>query len=353
MVGDDAPEPWLRIHSSASFPAWLAREGIGLAFTTYQTGKLFLVGRTPGDGLAVFERTFDKAMGLCASANSLWLATRFQIWRFDNILRPGESYLGGDRLYVPHVGYTVGEVDLHDLVIEESGRVVFVATRFNSVATLHERFHLQPLWRPPFVAQFVTVDHCHLNGIALEQGRVRYVSCVSSTDTPEGWRSQRRDGGRILDITTDKEICIGLSMPHSPRVYRDQLWVLNSGEGMFGRIDRETGRFEPITFCSGYLRGLTFAGDFAVVGLSRPRHDDNFGGLRLQERLYEEGEQTYCGLAVIDLRNGQISDWLSIEGMVSELYDVAVLPNTVRPLALGFQTDEIQHTIAVADPGGG
>jgi hypothetical protein len=33
------------------------------------------------------------------------------------------------------------------------------------------------------------------------------------------------------------------------------------------------------------------------------------------------------------------------------LYDVVVLPGVVRPMALGFKTDEIQRTIAVGDAG--
>jgi hypothetical protein len=40
-----------------------------------------------------------------------------------------------------------------------------------------------------------------------------------------------------------------------------------------------------------------------------------------------------------------------VEGMVAELYDVVVLPGVVRPMALGFKTDEIQRIIAVGDEG--
>jgi hypothetical protein len=36
---------------------------------------------------------------------------------------------------------------------------------------------------------------------------------------------------------------------------------------------------------------------------------------------------------------------------VRELYDVAVLPEVIRPMALGFKTDEIQRTIAIGPPG--
>ena len=41
--------------------------------------------------------------------------------------------------------------------------------------------------------------------------------------------------------------------------------------------------------------------------------------------------------------------WLRLEGMVSELYDVVVLPGVVRPMALGFKSDEISRTDAIGE----
>jgi uncharacterized protein (TIGR03032 family) len=90
------------------------------------------------------------------------------------------------------------------------------------------------------------------------------------------------------------------------------------------------------------LRGLTFIGDYAVVGLSRPRDDKTFGGL--DQTLMVKGAEARCELEVIDLRTGDSVHWLRLEGMVRELYEVIVLPGVVRPMALGFKTDEIpQH----------
>jgi hypothetical protein len=46
-----------------------------------------------------------------------------------------------------------------------------------------------------------------------------------------------------------------------------------------------------------------------------------------------------------------VAHWLRLEGMVRELYDVAVLPGVVRPMALGFKTDEIQRLLTVGAAG--
>jgi uncharacterized protein (TIGR03032 family) len=338
------------VFGSPGFPTWLAEQQVSLAFTTYQTGKLFFLGRKADGQLTVFERTFNRAMGLCGDGQTLWLAALYQLWRFENALAAGQTHDGYDRLYVPRVGYTTGDLDVHDVAVEADGRVVFVNTLFGCLATLSERARFAPLWRPPFLSKLAAEDRCHLNGLALQDGRARYVSAVAASDVADGWRERRRAGGCVLDVRTNEVVLAGLSMPHSPRVYREQLWLLESGTGFFGRADRTRGAFERLTFCPGYLRGLAFSGDYAVVGLSRPRRDKTFGGLELDEQLAARGAEARCGLLVIDLRTGDIAHWVRVEGMVSELYDVIVLPGVVRPMALGFKSDEVRRLLRLDEP---
>jgi uncharacterized protein (TIGR03032 family) len=344
-------EPWLEVTSSRHFTGWMAEQHVSLACTTYQTGKVLLFGRKPDEQLAVFERNFTRCMGLWSDGQTLWMNSQYQVWRLENMLRPSEIYQGHDRLYVPKVGYTTGDLDIHDIVVESDGRVVFVATGFGCLATLNERYSFTPLWRPAFLSKLAAEDRCHLNGLAVEEGRCRYVTAVSTSDVVDGWRDRRRDGGVVLELPTSRVVTAGLSMPHSPRLHQGTLWVLNSGTGFLGKIDRERGQFEPVTFCPGYLRGLGFVGHYAVVGLSRPRHDKTFDGLALDAELARRGGDARCGLQVIDLRTGDVVHWVRIEGLVSELYDVVILPGVVRPMAFGFRTDEIQRTIAIGDEG--
>lgn len=340
-------EPWLNVLGSRDLPNWLADQQISLAFTTYQAGKLFLLGRHPDGRLATFERTFPRCMGLWADGQTVWMSSQYQIWRLENGLQPGQLYQGADRLYIPRVGYTTGDLDVHDLSIEVDGRVVFVNTRFGCLSTLSERNSFKPLWKPPFLSRLLPEDRCHLNGMALVEGRAKYFTAVSQSDVADGWRDRRRDGGCILDCQSNSIVATGLSMPHSPRFYQGYLWVLNSGTGELGYIDFAKGKFEPVTFCPGYLRGMTFCGDYAIVGLSRPRHDATFGGLDLDDRLASHNADAQCGLQIIDLHSGTVNHWLRLEGVVTELYDVVTLPNVTRPMALGFKTDEIQRLITM------
>jgi uncharacterized protein (TIGR03032 family) len=344
----DTPDaPRLEITASRQFVAWLAEQQASLAFTTYQAGKLFLIGRQPQGRLAIFERTFSRSMGLCLAGDTLWLSTLYQLWRFENALDPGVLHNGHDRLYVPRVGYTTGDIDVHDIAVDAAGRPVFVNTLFSCLATVSDRASFVPLWRPPFISKLAAEDRCHLNGLAMAADGPAYVTAVSRSDVAAGWREHRATGGLVIDVPTGETVVAGLAMPHSPRLHQGRLWLLESGTGYFGEVDRTGGGFERVAFCPGYLRGLAFLGDFAIVGLSRCRESRTLSGLPLEDELAKRQAEPRCGLMVIDLRSGDLVHWLAIDGIVQELYDVIVLPGVVRPMALGFKTDEIRRVITI------
>ena len=100
-------------------------------------------------------------------------------------------------------------------------------------------------------------------------------------------------------------------------------------------------------FCPGYARGLAFAGDDAIVGLSLARENRTFQGLPLDEALARNGAEARCGLVVIDTKSGDTVAWARIEGVVRELYDVAFIPGVRNPSAIGFKTDEILRVITI------
>ena len=343
---NSTPSPSLEITCSRYLPSWLQEQFISIACSTYQSGQLMLIGVNPAGQISGFQRLFERAMGLYATTERLYLSSKYQLWQIDNVLSPGQLYNGYDKLYVPRLGYTTGDLDIHDVVVDSDGRLIFVATLLNCLATLSERHSCTPLWKPPFISKIVNEDRCHLNGLAMVEGKPGYVTAVSQSDVVDGWRDKRRQSGCVIDVQSNEVILTGLSMPHSPRFYQGKLWLLNSGRGDFGYVDLEKGKFEPVTFCPGYLRGLTFWGDYAIVGLSKPR-ERTFSGLELDERLVAKDTEPRCGLMVINLKSGDIAEWLRLEGKITELYDVQVLPEVKQPMALGFQTDEISRIITL------
>ncbi len=350
-------QPSLALTASRGLVSWMARERVSLAFTTYQVGKLFMVGLQPDGRLSVFERTFNRCMGLHASddAQTLWMTSLFQLWRFENYVPPGAATADGyDRLYVPTLGHTTGDIDIHDLHVRTDGTPVFVATLFNCLGTVSAERSFVPLWKPPFVSALVAEDRCHLNGMAVDPAtrEPAYVTIVSKSDVSDGWRDRRDAGGVLMDVRTNEVIADGLSMPHSPRVHSawpNRVWLLNAGTGFLGYVDVEAGasQFHEVAFCPGFLRGMSFIGKKAIVGLSASRENRTFSGLPLDENLTKRDAEPRCAIHVIDLETGATDHWLRVEGVVRELYDVVALHGVVRPKLLGFKTDEIRRTLRV------
>jgi len=350
MSANRGQEERFALTSSRHFPEWLASTGASLAFTTYQAGKLFLLGVQPDGRLSVFARSFPRCMGLAVSEDgrSLALATEYQIQRFDNVLETGQSdALGYDAVYAPHAAWVTGDVDAHDVGFGTDGRPVFVNTLFGCIAAVSDSHSFRPLWKPDFVSRLAAEDRCHLNGMAMEKGRPRFATAVSRSDVADGWRDRRSGGGVAIDIESGEIVAEGLSMPHSPRLHGGRLWLLNSGAGEFGHVDTASGRFDPVAFCPGYARGLAFESGHAIVGLSLPRENRTFDGLPLDEALKHRDSEARCGLAVVDIASGDMVHWVRIEGVVRELYDVAVLPGIARPSAIGFKTDEVKRLISI------
>ena len=338
----------LEVFSSRQFPDWLAQQNISLALTTYQTGQLIFLGVNPAGQLSGYQRLYDRAMGLYATTERLYVSCKYQVWQLDNALTPGELYQGYDKLYIPRIGHTTGDLDIHDLALDRDRKIVFVSSLLNCLATFSDRKSCKPLWKPAFISRVVNEDRCHLNGMAMVEGQPGYVTACSRSDLVDGWRDRRIGGGVVIDVASNEIVCTNLSMPHSPRWYRDKLWVLNSGRGELGYVDLQTGKFEAVVFCPGYLRGLAFWGNYAIVGLSKPRHaDKTFSGLPLDELLQEKDADARCGLMVVDLNTGAIANWVRFEGKITELYDVQILPHVKRPMALGFQTEEIAQLISL------
>ncbi len=345
------PAKKLEVSASRGFPGWLASMNTSLAFTTYQAGKVFFIGLQQDGRLSLFERSIPRCLGMTFSGDSLYVSSLWQIWKFENTLRAGQQHNGFDRVYKPQVSWVTGDLDVHDLAVDKTGRLLFVNTLFCCLATVSDRYNFAPLWKPKFISKLAAEDRCHLNGLAMKDGMPKYMTAVSESDGPDGWREHRRGGGIIIDIESNEIVARGLSMPHSPRWYRDRLWVHNSGTGNFGYVDLKTGKFEPVAFCPGYLRGLDFVGDYAVVGLSRIRtkNTKSFGGLELDEQLAAKKISSRSGVYIVDLNTGDNSNWFQVEGAIEELYDVSAMPRVKRPMAIGFLGDEVRRMISVGD----
>jgi uncharacterized protein (TIGR03032 family) len=270
----------LRAVHTPNFPELLRRLGASLLVTTYQAGKLALV-RNEGDHLNVHHRAFKAPMGLALADGGAKLAvgTTLQIWQFRDVpdvarrLPPAGTH---DGCYLPRCSHVTGNVLIHEMAYGAGGALWFVNTRFSCLATLDPEASFVPRWRPPFITELEPSDRCHLNGLALVDGKPKYVTALGAANTMGGWRPNKARGGVLLDVGSGETLCRGLSMPHSPRWYGGRLWVCESGSGTLGTVDPATGRYEAVAAAPGFTR----AGLRGGVGHRRAVAGARVGGVQ-------------------------------------------------------------------------
>jgi len=331
-VGPTDPELFSSRHT-AGFGALLRQFGASLAITTYQAGRLILV--RPGSvGLNTHFRSMPMPMGIAFDGRRLALGTKSEIVVFQNQpalagrLDPPDRH---DACFVTRHRHSTGDIRVHDLAWADDGLWV-VNTRFSCLATLDDEHSFVPRWRPPFVSALAPEDRCHLNGLAVVDGRPRYVTVLGITDEANGWREHKATGGALIDVESGETIAGGLSMPHSPRWHDGRLWLLESGLGALCRVDLDTGVVEQMATVPGFARGLAFVGKYAIVGLSRVR-EHAFDGLPLTRGRTEDLQ---CGVWVVDTTTGETAAHLAFEGLVQEIFEVSLLtgmryPELVEP----------------------
>jgi uncharacterized protein (TIGR03032 family) len=341
---------------SESFAPLLQELRVSLLVSTYQANKLLVV-RSNGGGLSTLVRTFERPMGLAVDSRRLTLATRNAIWVMRNApdLAPRIEPVGAhDACYLPRSCHLTGDIGVHEIAWatphprplpsqEREEELWVVNTRFSCLCTLHPDYSFVPRWRPPFVTALAAEDRCHLNGLALVDGQPTYVTALGETDTAHGWRANKPQGGCLMEVGSGEVISRGLSMPHSPRWQDGRLWLLESGTGQLVLVDPASGRRQRVADLPGFARGLALSGPYAFVGLSKIRKTSAMDGVPLAERR----EQLKCGVAVVDVRSGQVVAMLEFQSAVEEIFDVQLLPGLRFPEVIGFQHETIQHTFVI------
>lgn len=321
----------IQVSASRGLAAWLNARQVALAVSSYQSGHLFLIG-ADGEKVSLHHSNFGYATGLAVDRGDLMLAANGMIWRMADV-GPQEGF---SSCYMPRSARAINGVDCHEITPDG----LFANTAYSCIAAADDRHSFRPFWVPPFISALASEDRCHLNGLWLKDGR-GYATAVCKSDIVAGWRDRRQDSGIVMDVPTGHIVLANLSMPHSPRVHDDCLWVLDSGRGNL-LCDGER-----VAFLPGFLRGLAFHGRHAIVGLSLPR-TESFAGLPLDDALKERDADPWCGIQVIDTETGHVAEWLRFTAGVRELFDVAVLPGVKRPMAVAPGTPAFASTRTVA-----
>lgn len=322
----------IRHEYSRTLPPILNQLGVSLLVSTYQAGKVAAVGVAEGE-LTFAYHNFERAMGMAVRPDRIAVAARAQVWFLNaaHDLAPRVEPAGRhDACFLTRSSLFTGEVQAHELGWA-GDELWLVNTAFGCLCTLDGRHSFVPRWRPPFLTATAADDRCHLNGLAMADGRPAYATALGETDTPQGWRPNKVAGGCLIDVASGATVARGFAMPHSPRVHAGRVWMLHSGAGQLVLVDVARGRAETVTELPGYTRGLALYDRYAFVGLSKIRETSTFGGMPIAERRPE----LKCGVGVVDLGTGRLVGHLEFVTGVEEIFDVQVVPGTRCPALSG------------------
>src|SRR5262245_39792436 len=206
--GTALPHREVRYEYSPTLVPLLTNIQASLLVSTYQAGKVVVVGVDENGGLALTFHNFERAMGLAVGLDRLAVGTLSQIWflRSDPEIAPRLVPSGRhDACFLARSSHMTGDIQVHEMAW--TGEELWIVnTLFSCLCTLHERHSFVPRWRPPFITALRPEDRCHLNGLALETGRPKYVTALAETDTPRGWRPNKATTGCLIDVPSGQTV---------------------------------------------------------------------------------------------------------------------------------------------------
>jgi len=337
----------LKISVSYSFQEWLSAIG-GTVAVTNMGGGLIMVS-CPQGKVRLKWNAFIRATGLAIEGGNLILGTEHSIHYFMNFPKLAPTYPNAepgtyDGLYLPRRTYYTGRINTHDIAVGAEGALWIANTSYSCICGLSDQASFDPRWKPPFVSLLTPEDRCHLNGLTIKDGYPKYVTCLGATDVMRGWKPLINTGGLLMDTDSNEFVLKDLAMPHSPRWYNGKLYFLNSAAGEFCVVDIARGKYDVICALPGMVRGLSFVGDTAIIGLSllRAKNYSEMPRRPVEDRF----DKLICGVALVNLKSGAPFGLLQFTSVIGELYETGFIPGLRNPLLISPENkDEVKRAV--------
>lgn len=334
------------IRYTPQVPELLNKLGCSLSLSTYQAGKLVLISPHPNnEKLISLPRSFQKPMGISVQGQNMVLSLKDEVITFQNSKELATHYPNKpntyDNIWIPRMTFYTGQVDMHDIGFGKDG-IYAVNTSFSCICKVDGTYNFVPVWKPPFIDKVEQGDLCHLNGMVIKDGVPKYTTALGTSTTPGGWRENIVNGGVLIDVETNEIILDELAMPHSPKLYNGDLYLLTSASGEFLKVDVENKSAEVIKQFDGFCRGLSIFKDYAFIGFSKLRKNSStFAKLKFSDKA------NFAGIKIVHLPTKAEVGEIIYETSVDEIYEVAVLEGMMRPNILNTVNDLHKYSLAI------
>lgn len=336
--------PQLKLSYPAEIADLLFKLNCTLVISTYKASKLIFISSN-GNKLLQLPKHLKRPMGIHFKNDKMVVATFNEVLVFVNSQKLVKNYPNNpekyDALFMPRSLYYTGDIDIHDIYLGEDG-ILAVNTLFSCIVKIDENYSFTPIWKPPFITELFPNDRCHLNGMCLENGKPAYVSLLGLYNEKEGWRKTIMNGGLVIDIRNNNILLDNLPMPHSPRIYDGELYVLLSATGQLMKYNFQS-KEKVLIELPGFARGMTECRDYLFIGLSKIRETNT-----VFKNLAVADKSTNAGVVIVYKPTLTIIGQILYEDTVEEIYDVQVLPNITKP-CLVAPHDGI-HELAISAP---
>ncbi len=231
-----------------------------------------------------------------------------------------------DACFITRSAHYSGMINIHDIDWGNEG-LWAVNSSFSCLCTIEPNSSFVPKWKPYFISELVPEDRCHLNGMALKDGKPAYVTTFSKYNEKGMWRKGNKFDGTLMDVEENKILVDGLAMPHSPRWHNDKVYFCNSGHGLVCTYEIDTKEIKTVAEIPGFTRGIDFYGSIMFVGLSKVRDSD----VTKPAPLAQKYDETFSGIWLINLEDGSEIGHIKFTGNVDQIYDIAVIPDCNFP----------------------
>ncbi|MFT4661733.1 MAG: hypothetical protein ACI8XB_002013 [Patiriisocius sp.] len=335
---------------SLQVPELLMKLNCSIALSTYQAGKLVLISAKDANSLVQLPRHFERVMGIAENQekDKLALACKDQVIVFANSPDLAKYYPKApgkyDALYMPRMTYHTGSMDIHDLSFGQAETLFAVNTLFSCIVKLDSDFNFTPYWKPPFIDKLVSEDRCHLNGMAMKNGKPKYVTAFNTGNTFKSWRENITKTGVVIDVENNSIVAKDLDMPHSPRIFNDELYVLLSATGELVKINVEDGSKEVIVKIGGFVRGMSLHQDYLFIGTSKLRENSStFSQLEIEEK------SNLASIKIVHLPTKNLTGEIKYLSSLDEIYDIHVLSGKRRPNIMNTLTEDHKAGLMIPD----